>query len=86
MGKKTPTPYEQYGVHPIKDFYCQKVLPLVYDNSLSYYEVLCKAVGKLNEVINVINIWRPIAVRTKYIPNRERLVVFVDYPKVKRYK
>lgn len=23
-------------------FYCQKILPLVYDNSLSYYEVLCK--------------------------------------------
>ena len=23
-------------------FYCQKVLPAVYDDSLSYYEVLCK--------------------------------------------
>ena len=23
-------------------FYCQKVLPLVYEDSLSYYEVLCK--------------------------------------------
>lgn len=23
-------------------FWCQKVLPLVYDDSLSYYEVLCK--------------------------------------------
>lgn len=32
-------------------FWCQKVLPLVYDDSLSYYEVLCKIVIKLNEVI-----------------------------------
>lgn len=32
-------------------FYCQKVLPLVYDDSLSYYELLCKVVDKLNGVI-----------------------------------
>lgn len=32
-------------------FWCFKVLPLVYDDSLSYYEVLCKVVEKLNEVI-----------------------------------
>lgn len=31
--------------------WCQKVLPLVYDDSLSYYEVLCKVVDKLNEMI-----------------------------------
>lgn len=36
-------------------FWCQKVLPLVYDNSLSYYEVLCKAVNKLNETIDAQN-------------------------------
>lgn len=33
-------------------FWCFKVLPLVYDDSLSYYEVLCKVVTKLNEVID----------------------------------
>ena len=33
-------------------FWCQKVLPLVYDNSLSYYEVLCKVVDYINELIN----------------------------------
>lgn len=33
-------------------FWCQKVLPLIYDESLSYYEVLCKMQSKLNEVIN----------------------------------
>ena len=32
-------------------FWCQKVLPLVYDNSLSYYEVLCKVVKYLNDLI-----------------------------------
>lgn len=32
-------------------FWCQKVLPLVYDDSLSYYELLCKVVNYLNSVI-----------------------------------
>ena len=32
-------------------FWCYKVLPLVYDNSLSYYEVLCKVVDYINELI-----------------------------------
>lgn len=32
-------------------FYCQKVLPLVYDDSLSYYEVQCKLVSKINSMI-----------------------------------
>ena len=32
-------------------FWCQKVLPLVYDESLSYYETLCKVVDYLNKVI-----------------------------------
>lgn len=31
-------------------FWCQKVLPLVYDDSLSYYELLCRVVHKLNEL------------------------------------
>lgn len=38
-------------------FWCQKVLPLVYDDSLSYYELLCKVVNYLNSVIqNVDNL------------------------------
>ena len=32
-------------------YWCYKVLPLVYDDSLSYYEMLCKVVAKLNELI-----------------------------------
>ena len=33
-------------------FWCQKVLPLVYDDSLSYYELLCKVVDYLNKTIS----------------------------------
>ena len=33
-------------------FWCQKVLPLVYDDSLSYYELLNKVVDYLNRVID----------------------------------
>lgn len=32
-------------------FWCYKVLPLVYDESLSYYEILCKVVKYINELI-----------------------------------
>ena len=34
---------------------CFKVLPLVFDESLSYYEVLCKAVQKMNDIIDTFN-------------------------------
>ena len=33
-------------------FWCQKVLPLVYDDSLSYYEVLCKVTDYISNIIN----------------------------------
>lgn len=36
-------------------FWCQKVLPLVYDESLSYEELLCKVVAYLNGVIEDVN-------------------------------
>ena len=36
-------------------FFANKVLPLVYDDSLSYYEVLAKLTGKVNEVIENVN-------------------------------
>lgn len=35
--------------------YCAKVLPLVFDNSLSYYEFLGKICHKLNECIDALN-------------------------------
>lgn len=36
-------------------FWTQKVLPLVYDDSLSYYEVLNRVVAKLNQVIAYVS-------------------------------
>lgn len=35
--------------------YCYKILPLVYDQSLSYYETLCRVVDKINEVIDFVD-------------------------------
>lgn len=37
---------------PYFKFWCQKVIPLVYDDSLSYYEVLCKVVKYINDLID----------------------------------
>lgn len=36
-------------------FWCQKVMPAVLDDSLSFYEVLCKLTAKLNAAIETIN-------------------------------
>ena len=32
-----------------------KILPLTYDDSLSYYEQLCKLTNKMNELVNFVN-------------------------------
>ena len=40
-------------VNPIpKSWFPQKILPLTYDDSLSYYEFLCRLMSKINEVIS----------------------------------
>lgn len=36
-------------------FWCQKTLPTVFNDSLSYYELLCKVVDALNNVIEAVN-------------------------------
>lgn len=36
---------------PLFNMWCYKILPLVYDDSLSYYEILCKVVKYINELI-----------------------------------
>ena len=54
-------------------FWCQSVLPLVYDNSLSYYEVLCKVVERLNEeqeqINEIVNVKNKIAELEEYVEN-----------------
>lgn len=42
-------------MNQIKLGFCQKVLPLTYDESLSYYEVLCKLTNKMNDIINYLD-------------------------------
>ena len=40
---------------PLLKFWCQTVIPLVYDDSLSYYESLCKVTKSLNDTITKVN-------------------------------
>lgn len=43
-------------INNIPYYRCQKILPLAYDDSLSYYENLCKLTSKMNEIIDDINV------------------------------
>lgn len=53
--KFTPADFDpilkKYDGIPYLRFWCQKVLPAVYDRSLSYYEVLCKLAAFLNKML-----------------------------------
>lgn len=42
-------------IEPIRNWWCHKVLPLVYTDALSYYEMLGKFVDKLNELVENAN-------------------------------
>lgn len=42
-------------INPLVREYCNAILPLVYDDSLSYIEVLCKVQSKLNEIVVQVN-------------------------------
>lgn len=46
----TPEVGNYKSLQPFR-YWCQKVLPLVYDDSLSYYELLCKVVDYLNKTM-----------------------------------
>lgn len=46
----TPEMGNYKALQPFR-YWCQKVLPLVYDDSLSYYELLCKVVDYLNKTM-----------------------------------
>lgn len=50
----TPSREPQVELKPFQ-FWCQKVLPLVYDDSLSYYELLCKVVNYLNKTMEDVS-------------------------------
>lgn len=54
MANFTPTLGEYTELKPFR-FWCQKVLPLVYDDTLSYYELLCKVVDYLNKTMEDVD-------------------------------
>lgn len=51
----TPTLGNYTDLQPFR-FWCQKVLPLVYDDSLSYYESLCKVIDYLNKTMEDVGV------------------------------
>lgn len=65
----------------IKDFWCYKVLPLVYDSSLSYYEILTKFVTKLNEVIEWVDAGlKTIPTKTSQLTNDSGFLTNANIP------
>ena len=51
-------------------FWCQHVLPLVYDDSLSYYELLCKVVNYINQLLgDVSTLSRAFTQLKSYVDN-----------------
>ena len=50
----TPVQGNYKQLQPFR-YWCQKVLPLVYDDSLSYYELLCKVVDYLNKTMEDVD-------------------------------
>ena len=72
----TPTQKTIKDMRPFR-FWCQKVLPTVYDDSLSYYELLTKVVNYLNETVdnvdklneNVENIYNAYVLLQNYLNN-----------------
>lgn len=55
MADFTPTPGNYTELKPFR-YWCQKVLPLVYDDTLSYYELLCKVVDYLNKTMEDVEV------------------------------
>lgn len=52
------TPYNSGGLHNMVEkvrTYCSKIIPLVFDNTLSYYESICAFSAKVNELCDAVN-------------------------------
>ncbi len=72
------------GIVPFQPCLWQPVLPLVYDESLSYYEQLCKIKYKINEIINILDNLdlnqfkeytdQEIANLKKYVDNQDQML------------
>lgn len=67
-------------------FWCNKVLPLVYDDSLSYYEVLCKVVDYINKLIEQDKIFGDELARlSKELQNVQKWIDDFDISFIKEY-
>ena len=69
-----------------------KVIPLAFDESMSYYEQVCMLVSKINEVIYTFNnmvteevieyinkTFNDIMINTMYDEDNETLVLYLDH-------
>lgn len=72
------TPYK--GVKHL-NYRCMKVLPTVFDDALSYYEVLEKVGDKLNEVIEYVNSARLGVPQVVILDNDDDIDDFIDWEK-----
>lgn len=69
-------PHEYTNLPPFRAW-CQKVIPLVYEDSLSYYELLCKVIDYLNKMlidlenmgIDITNLYAAYNEFTNYVEN-----------------
>lgn len=56
--------------------YSHKVIPLIFDESLSYYEQVCKLVSKMNEIIDFAN--DEISIKIKEFIDKEFNNIMLD--------
>ena len=79
------------SVNPIKNWWCQKVIPLVYDDSITVIEMVGKLVDKTNELISFINdvleqklneyilsMFNKLMINATYEESTETIYLFLD--------
>lgn len=64
---------------PAFKYWCQVVLPLVYDDSLSLYELMCKVVDYLNKLIAGVNtLNHQVSINTEDIKNLKSELAYIQ--------
>lgn len=79
------------NVQPVGCCYSQKVLPLAFDESMSYLEQICRIKAKLNELISLFNTeledqlelyinekFNDMMIKAMYTPATETLTLYLD--------
>lgn len=66
-------------INYVPNYRCQKILPLVYDDSLSYLEYLGKLTCKMNEIIDNINDELKTVILQEIIKNFNEIMVNAIY-------